>query len=118
MLHVSVDAVVASDSSEPAERTLSVSGPWRGVAGGVAGGVPPLLPCIPAHHHMTGQFHPFTTGLRPPLGRHMQGPFPGMHWKDRSPPTPRPGRPAYAQPLSPWRQVPASMAFVTDSNRQ
>ena len=27
------------------------------------------------------------------------------------------GRPAYAQPLFPQRQVPASMAFVTDSNR-
>ena len=27
------------------------------------------------------------------------------------------GRPAYARPLSPWQQVPASMAFVTDSNR-
>ena len=40
-----------------------------------------------------------------------------MHWKGGAyPPTP-PGRPAYAQPLSPWRQVPASMAFVTDSNR-
>ena len=34
-----------------------------------------------------------------------------------TPPPPPPGRPAYAQPLSPWRQVPASMAFVTDSNR-
>ena len=32
-------------------------------------------------------------------------------------PPPPPGRPAYAQPLSPGRQVPASMAFVTDSNR-
>ena len=30
---------------------------------------------------------------------------------------PRPGRPAYAQPLSPLQQVPASVAFVTDSNR-
>ena len=28
-----------------------------------------------------------------------------------------PGRPAYAQPLSPERQVPVSMEFVTDSNR-
>ena len=28
-----------------------------------------------------------------------------------------PGRPAYAQPRSSWRQVPASMVFVTDSNR-
>ena len=28
----------------------------------------------------------------------------------------RPARPASAQPLPPWRQVPASMAFVTDSN--
>ena len=37
---------------------------------------------------------------------------------DRSPPPPpSPGRPAYAQPLSPQRQVPASMVFVTDSNR-
>ena len=33
-------------------------------------------------------------------------------------PPPPPGHPAYAQPLSPWRQVPASTAFVTDSNRQ
>ena len=33
------------------------------------------------------------------------------------PPPPPPGRPAYAQPLSPCRQVPASTAFVTDSNR-
>ena len=32
-------------------------------------------------------------------------------------PPPPSGRPAYAQPLSPWRRVPASMAFVTDSNR-
>ena len=31
--------------------------------------------------------------------------------------TPPPGCPAFAQPLSPERQVPASMAFVTDSNR-
>ena len=38
-----------------------------------------------------------------------------MHWKaGRYPP---PGRPACAQPLCPCRQVPASMAFVTDSNR-
>ena len=34
-----------------------------------------------------------------------------------APPPPPPGRPAYAQPLSPRRQVPASTAFVTDSNR-
>ena len=34
-----------------------------------------------------------------------------------APPPPPPGRPAYAQPLSPWRQVPLSRAFVTDSNR-
>ena len=33
------------------------------------------------------------------------------------PAPPPPGRPAYAQPLSPPRQAPASMAFVTDSNR-
>ena len=32
-------------------------------------------------------------------------------------PPPLPGRPAYIQPLSPWQQVPGSMAFVTDSNR-
>ena len=30
---------------------------------------------------------------------------------------PPPERPAYAQPLSPRRQVPGSMALVTDSNR-
>ena len=43
----------------------------------------------------------------------------GMHWKGgRYPlPPPPPGRLAYAQPLSPRRQVPASTAFVTDSNR-
>ena len=43
----------------------------------------------------------------------------GMHWKggEVTPPPKPPGRPAYARPLSPWRQVPASMAFVTDSNR-
>ena len=41
-------------------------------------------------------------------------PIPGMHWKGGRSPR---GRLAYAQPLSPWRQVPASMAFVTDSNR-
>ena len=35
----------------------------------------------------------------------------------RAPPPPPPGRPAYAEPQSPGRQVPASMAFVTDSNR-
>ena len=41
-----------------------------------------------------------------------------MHWKGGGvPPPPSPGPPAYAQPLSPLRQVPASMAFVTDSNR-
>ena len=33
-------------------------------------------------------------------------------------PPPLPGRPAYAQPLSPWQQVPASMAFATDSNHR
>ena len=38
----------------------------------------------------------------------------GMHWKA---PPPAPGRPAFAQPLSPSQQVPGSMAFVTDSNR-
>ena len=37
-----------------------------------------------------------------------------MHW---NPPPPLPGRPAYAQLLSPRRQVPASVAFVTDSNQ-
>ena len=31
-------------------------------------------------------------------------------------PPPPPGSPAYAQPMSPSRQVPASMAFLTDSN--
>ena len=41
----------------------------------------------------------------------------GMHQKGGRPPHPPPGRPAYAQPLAPSRQVPASMAFVTDSNR-
>ena len=48
----------------------------------------------------------------------------GTGWADPSPqrcigspPPPPPGRPACAQPLSPWRQVPASTAFVTDSNR-
>ena len=40
----------------------------------------------------------------------------GMHWKGGRYPT-SPGHPGYAQPLSPRRQVPASMAFVTDSNR-
>ena len=30
---------------------------------------------------------------------------------------PPPGRPAYAQPLSAGRQVPASIAFITGSNR-
>ena len=34
-----------------------------------------------------------------------------------NPHPPLPGRAAYAQPLSPKHQVPASMAFVTDSNR-
>ena len=34
----------------------------------------------------------------------------------QSPPLP-PGRSACAQPLSPWRQLAASMAFVTDNNR-
>ena len=34
-----------------------------------------------------------------------------------APPPPPPGRPAYARPLSPRRQVPAVMAFTTDSNR-
>ena len=34
-----------------------------------------------------------------------------------APPPPLPECPAYAQPLSPCRQVPASTAFVTDSNR-
>ena len=33
------------------------------------------------------------------------------------PPPPPPGPPAYAQPLSPWRQVPGSTAVATDSNR-
>ena len=41
-----------------------------------------------------------------------------MHWKGGgTTPPPPPGRPAYAQPRSPWRQVPASMVLVTDSNR-
>ena len=39
----------------------------------------------------------------------------GMHWKGGM--YPPPGRPAYARPLSPSRQVPASLACVTDSNR-
>ena len=39
----------------------------------------------------------------------------GMHWKGGG--SPLKGCAAYAQPLSPCRQVPASMAFVTDSNR-
>ena len=37
----------------------------------------------------------------------VKGVSPGMRWKGGR-------RPAYAQPLSPWRQMPASMAFVTD----
>ena len=45
-------------------------------------------------------------------------PPPGTHWKGgRYPPPPHPGRPACAQPPSPWRQMPASRAFVTNSNR-
>ena len=45
-------------------------------------------------------------------------PPPGMHWKGGyPPPPPPPGRPACAQPLSPQRHVPASVAFVSDSNR-
>ena len=36
-----------------------------------------------------------------------------MHWE---PPPPLQGAPC-ALPLLPWRPVPASMAFVTDSNR-
>ena len=41
-----------------------------------------------------------------------------MLWKGgRAPPPTPPGHPAYAQPLSPEREVPASLAFVTDSNR-
>ena len=52
------------------------------------------------------------------LGRGVSGtPHPGMNWKGGEVPPPPPGRPAYAQPLSPRRQVPVSMAFVTDSNR-
>ena len=38
----------------------------------------------------------------------------GMHWKGGCL---HKGRPAYAQPLSPGRQVPPPTAFVTDSNR-
>ena len=34
-----------------------------------------------------------------------------------NPPPPHPGRPAYTQPLSPRRQGPGSIAFVTNSNR-
>ena len=34
-----------------------------------------------------------------------------------TPPPPLQGTQPYAQPLSPWWQVPPSMAFVTDSNR-
>ena len=34
-----------------------------------------------------------------------------------TPPPTLPGRPAYAYLLFPWRQVPGSMALVTDSNR-
>ena len=41
----------------------------------------------------------------------------GCIGRGEAPPPPPPGRPAYAQPLSPSRQVPASMAFVTDSTR-
>ena len=51
-------------------------------------------------------------GRRGPDGGGVQG----CIGRGRGPPPP-PGRPAYAQPLSPLRQVPASMAFVTDSNR-
>ena len=40
-----------------------------------------------------------------------------MHWKGRGTPPPPRGRPIYAQPLPPSRQVPASMAFITDSYR-
>ena len=42
-------------------------------------------------------------------------PPPGMHWKGGG--YPPPGRPAYAQPLSPSRQVPVSTALVPDGNR-
>ena len=40
-----------------------------------------------------------------------------LEGEEASPPIPPPGPPAYAQPLSPSRQMPAARAFVTDSNR-
>ena len=40
-----------------------------------------------------------------------------LQGREVTPPPGPPGRPAYAQPLSPPRQVPASMALVTNSNR-
>ena len=40
----------------------------------------------------------------------------GMHWKRGGQPPPPPGRQIYAQQLFSRRQVPSSMAFVTDSN--
>ena len=58
----------------------------------------------------------------PPTNAHPPSPFTNCrwgstHWKGGGTRPPPPGRPAYAQPLSPSRQVPASMAYVTDSNR-
>ena len=53
----------------------------------------------------------------PPLSTCRTHSVPGMHWKGREVPPPPSGRPAYAQPLPPRRQVPPSMACVTDSNR-
>ena len=51
------------------------------------------------------------------VGRATQGGGGGRDAVERGEAPPSPGRPAYAQPLSPWRKVPDSMAFVTDNNR-
>ena len=94
--------LTAAAAGVPAGVGAAVPGPssWR--TGGGAG-------CCGGRCTVVAAHSPPRSG--PPPGDALEGGGRGTR------PPPPPGRPAYAQPLSPRRQVPASMAFVPDSNR-
>ena len=84
-----------------------------GVGGEGGGGSSHLVPGAGTQHKGRG----LTKGPGSGKGRCLIGARQGCIGRGRGTPPPPPERPAYAQPQSPWRQVPASMEFVTDSNR-
>ena len=113
----SVESPEAAPAASPAAETVVADEGSADVAGVLASTLGPAV----AEAGLQGP--PFSARGFPcpcpiPLSAPPPRPRTPMHWKRGGVPPPPPrGRPAHAQPLSPSRQVPASMAFVTDSNR-